>query len=75
MICSLSIFYEKAIRDVKTQAARAGFKAKVAFEALMGEQAVAELASRFGEHPTMIHSWKRTLILPLHAQWRDRAEP
>ena len=32
------------------------FKAKVALKALKGEQAVAELASRFGVHQTMIHS-------------------
>lgn len=40
---------------------KAAFKAKVALEALKGEETVAQLAARFGVHPTMIHQWKRQL--------------
>jgi transposase len=34
----------------------AEFKAKVALEAIKGEQTISELASRFGLHPNMITS-------------------
>ena len=37
----------------------ADFKAKVALEALTGELTLAELASKYGVHPTMIAGWKR----------------
>ncbi len=37
----------------------AGFKARVALEAVKGERTVSELAVAYGVHPTMIHQWKK----------------
>ena len=40
----------------------AEFKAKVALAAIQNEETSAQLASRFGVHPTMVSKWKRQLL-------------
>ena len=37
------------------------FKAKVALEAVKGEETVAQLAARYGVHPGQIQTWKKAL--------------
>ena len=40
----------------------AEFKAQVAMAALSGDRTLAELASEYGVHPTMISTWKQELV-------------
>lgn len=40
----------------------AEFKARVAIEAIRGEQTLSELAAKHGVHPNLISQWKRLAI-------------
>jgi transposase len=40
----------------------AAFKAQVALAALKGDRTVNELASQYGVHPTLLHTWKKQLL-------------
>jgi transposase len=40
----------------------ASFKAKVALEAVKGEQTVSEIAAKHGVHHTLVNEWKRALM-------------
>lgn len=40
----------------------AGFKARVALEAIRERETISQLAKRHRVHPTLIHQWKRKLL-------------
>lgn len=52
----------------------ADFKAKVALEALRGEQTVAQLAARHGVHQTMINAWKKQAVEGMAMVFSGKAE-
>jgi transposase-like protein len=40
----------------------AAFKAQVALAAVKSDRTLNELASHYGVHPTLIHTWKKQLL-------------
>jgi transposase len=51
----------------------AAFKAKVALEALRGDQTLAELAARHKVHPNLITKWKRQASEGMVAIFSDKS--
>ena len=50
----------------------ASFKAKVALEAVKGDQSLAELSSRYEVHANQIGQWRKALLLGLPELFSDR---
>lgn len=54
----------------------AGFKARVALEAVKERETVNVLAKRYQVHPTQVHEWKRRLVEQAATVFeRDGAKP
>lgn len=49
----------------------AGFKAKVALEAIKGQRTIQEIASTFAVHPNQVTQWKRQALDQLPEVFTD----
>ena len=52
----------------------AGFKAKVALEAIKGQRTLNELAGQFELHPTQVVQWKKRLVEGASQLFNGRTE-
>jgi len=52
----------------------ADFKAKVALDAIRGEQTIAQLSAKHGIDQTMINAWKKQAIEGMSGVFSGRAE-
>ena len=51
----------------------AEFKARVAVEAIKGEQTLAEIGAKYGVHLTLVAAWKRAAIDGMTATFASKA--
>jgi len=51
----------------------AEFKARVALEAIKGEQTLAEIGAKHGVHLTLVAAWKKTAIEGMTASFSPKA--
>ena len=58
----------------KRRTYRSDFKAKIAVEALKGDQTVPELAARYEVHPTMVTRWKKELLNSASELFSDKTK-
>ena len=75
-----ALFHMKAPTDSATEPKKqrkqhsAGFKAKVALEALRGERTLNEVAGQFELHPTQVTQWKKRLVEGASGVFNGRAD-
>ena len=49
-------------------------KAKIALEAVKGEQTLAQISSKYGIHATQIHAWKKQLLAYLPDAFSEKSK-
>ena len=60
------------VASMKRKKYEAGFKARVALEAVKGEKTVAQIASEYGVHPNQVRQWQKYLLSVLPELISDR---
>jgi transposase len=53
----------------------AEFKARVALEAIRGEQTLAEIGAKYGVHLTLVATWKKAAIEAMAATFTPQTAP
>jgi transposase len=52
----------------------AGFKAKVAMDAIRGELTISQIGAKHGVHQTMVNAWKRQAIDNLSTVFEQKSD-